>query len=673
MKRILLTLCMLMALALHAQRPHGPQRAADPATPRLPQFFDHGMVLQRQVKQPVWGWGQPGDKVEVSIAGRRATTTVAPDGTWKVYLPKLKAGGPHILQVKAQAPGQQPRTLQLSNILIGDVFLCSGQSNMELPVRRCMDCVADLVKDYANPQIRYLKLPQQYNFVRPNDDVRIRPWQDITPDNCAEVGALCYFMARQLQADRHVPIGIINSSVGGTRVEAWMPHDLLSTYPGYAAELAKPKYHQENWVDSINRIEMQAAFAWERQMSAQDTIATRWRQPGYDFSQWTPVDMFSDWSHGRNGSYWFHTSVELPADLAGQPGLLRFGAIRDADSIYINGTLAGNTTYQYPPRVYPVKAGILRAGHNDIVVHLMSQQGRPGFTPQKLYQLEVGQRTFTLSRQLHMAVGTTMPRKPSSTYFVDTPTGLYNAMIAPLGDFPFRGVVWYQGESNLSNTALYSSLLQGMIDSWRKQFSQPLPLVVVQLPGYQQHHLQPVLESGWTQIRHQQLDAVRHIPYAALVPTFDTGEANDIHPQEKHIVGARVAQSMNRLLQSKLGQPGQPYNPDKARRYPNETLAPTLQTAPPATAALPRLATATLRFPADLRTDNPQPQGIAVRTPNGWTPVAARLVDPRTLALTLPSEVTQPLTLRYGWDDYPKPTLFYTNGWPVPQFEATAE
>ena len=263
MKRIII---FLLSLSIHVIMVNGQQI-------RLPRFFSDGMVVQRDSKIPVWGKSAPGDNVLVSLNGKKSQSKADTEGKWKVYLPKQKAGGPYVLSI---SNGREQ--VEIKNVLVGDVFLCSGQSNMELPIRRCMDVVKNEVKDYRNDQIRYLKFPHQYNYVRPNDDVQVIPWQDITSENCAEVSGICYFMARNLQEKYHVPIGIINSSVGGTRVEAWMPHEVLATYDGYAEELKKPKYHQTNWPDSIRRLENAAGMQWERKMMSADTIVNVWKQ-----------------------------------------------------------------------------------------------------------------------------------------------------------------------------------------------------------------------------------------------------------------------------------------------------------------------------------------------------------------------------------------------------------
>ena len=610
----------------------------------LPSFFSDGMVIQRGKHFPVWGKAPAGTTVYVSIKGKTVKAVANSDGRWETHLPKMKAGGPYELMVCAGTD-----TLWIRNILAGDLFLCSGQSNMELPIRRCMDVVGEDVAHYSNDRIRYLKLPHQFNYVRPNDDVRVIPWQDITPENCSEVGALCYFMARTLQERYNVPIGIINSSVGGTRVEAWMPHDVLARFPEYTEELQRPKYHQPNWPDSVRRVEQAAAFRWERDMTSNDSVVTRWRSDGYDFSKWRQVDMFSNWSDGKNGSYWFRAVVDVPAELEGQPAKLRFGAIKDADSIFVNGQFVGNTTYEYPPRIYAVPSGVLKAGNNDIVVHLMSQSGFPNFTKGKLYQLEVGETVIPIGPTLQMVQGCTMPRKPSSTYFVDGNTGLYNAMIAPLGNIPFKGMVWYQGESSIGNADRYAELFKAMVEAWRGRFGERMPLVIMQLPSFMGHHGQMV-ETGWTKIRHQQYLASFMLPNTLLAPLLDTGEANDIHPQDKRTVGIRAAMLMARLAYGE-------------KRLPTGGPTPETLTV--------KDGKAIIRFTKEsgmLTVHGDRLTSFSVGDNGKYQSVDAVITGPHTIELTLPEGVKNPV-VRYGWDDFLNPTLFNTDGLPAPQFE----
>lgn len=636
-KQILLLMLLSVSLSVTAQKMS------------LPRFFSDGMVLQRGEKIPIWGKGKAGIPVVVSINGKTAKTTISADGRWKVYLPKMQAGGPYDLHVNYDG---ECRTIK--NVLVGDVFLCSGQSNMELPIRRCMDVVKKDVSNYSNDMIRYLKFPHQYNYVHPNDDVMALPWQNITPENCDEVSGICYFMARELQERYDVPIGIINSAVGGTRVEAWMPHPVLARFPEYTEELKNnPKYHQLNWPDSVRSFEDRAALKWEHDMISSDTILNQWCTDDYDFSLWKKVYMFSNWSNGKNGSYWFHTTIDLNGDMANKTATLRFGAMKDADTIFVNGHYVGNTTYEYPPRIYKIKEGILREGKNDIVVHLMSQNGFPKFTPGKLYQLEIDGRTFLIKDQIDMAVGCTMPRKPSSTYFVDGNTGLYNAMIAPLRDFPFKGILWYQGESNMGNPEKYASLFCAMIQSWRNQFGKMLPVVIMQLPGYMSSHSQP-FESGWTKIRHQQYLASLKLPNAALAPLLDTGESNDIHPQDKKTAGHRAALQMEKLAYGENMIVSSGPTPKKMKIKDGYAI---------------------ITFSKDSGVltshgSNRLTGMYAVKVDENYQWAKARISGPYTVEVKLPDGYDpKSVTVRYCWDDYPKPTLFNIDGIPAPQFE----
>ncbi len=623
------------------------------------------MVLQRDAKNPVWGWGKPGWTVFINGMGKPIKTKVAEDGTWKVYLPKMKAssqgrnmeifsvpvGKEDIVTMSINNNGMVGigERITIKNILIGDVFLCSGQSNMELPIRRCMDVVADKVKDYSNPNIRYLKLPHQYNYNHPNDDVIIKPWQDITPDNCAEVSGICYFMARELQEKENVPIGIINSAVGGTRVEAWTPKEVLAQFPAYKDEFSKTKYTQVDWTDSIARLENRRSYEWENEAMKKDEILNKWKNADYDFSSWKTTNIFGNWFNG-NGSYWFHKVVDLKPEYAGKPAIIRIGAMKDADSVFVNGKFIGNTTYEYPPRIYKIPAGLLKAGNNEIMVHLISQSGRGNFTKGKLYQIEIGELVFPLGEEWQYAQGSKMNPKPGSTYFVDGNTGLYNAMIAPFKDIQLKGILWYQGESNMGNTGDYAQYLEAMIGSWRKQLGKDYPFVIMQLPGYQAKHDQP-FESGWTQIRHQQYIAAKNIKNAGLAPTLDTGEYNDIHPQDKPTAGHRAALQMEALAYGRKIVSTGP-QPVSAKINKGNVIV----TFSKKTGKLKK---------AELKT-------IAVKVDGKYQWANAEVTGDYTMSVALPSDITA-TTVRYCWDDYPTPTLYNIEGIPAPQFEIEAK
>lgn len=526
---------------------------------RLPGIFSDGMVMQRFAPVPVWGWGKAGEKVKVTIGDKAKTVKVGKDGKWNVSMPELPAGGPYRLTVTEK--GKNPQTLAI-DLFIGDVFLFSGQSNQELPIRRCMDnkTVAETAKVYTNDNIHYLKLPHQFDFATPKDDCNAPKWVTINPKTAAEIAAVSYFVGKEIQEYAKVPVGIINSSVGGTRVEAWMSYANLSQFPEYKEILKDRKYHQKNLVDSVRNAENEAIRAWNARREQSDTILSRWQKPGYDFSSWKPVDIFSQFfTKGKpHGTYWFRTTFHLSkADVEANKGvkaLIRLGAMKDADVTFVNRKRVGNTTYEFPPRKYSFDSSILHEGENEVVVQLVAEKGLPNFTKGKLYQLELKDTTILLADGWQMAVGANTEPCPPSTYFVDTPVGLYNAMIHPLGQLYIRGMVWYQGEANTGRPFHYQEYLTAMIDEWHTQFptirqsKSPWPSVIVQLAGFMGRH-DKMIKSGWCDLRAQQFaichpaltSSLKPADNAVFATALDCGEANDIHPQSKPVVGHRIA------------------------------------------------------------------------------------------------------------------------------------
>ncbi len=624
MRKIFLSFAML-ALAL----------AGEARDLKLASLFSDGMVLQCDRKVPVWGWGEPGEYVTVSFAGKTTCVKVHADGSWKAYLPKMKACS----EGQRLVVSQSGKDITVNDVLVGDVFLCSGQSNMELPVRRCMDKVGEKVRRYSNNQIRYVKFPPQYNYVCENEDIHGVRWQSVDEASCMDMSAICYFMARELQENRNVPIGIVNSSVGGTSIESWMPKETLQRFDQYRDEFSKSKYVSANWVDSTRMAEQRRRRDWEVTMTRRDTVVNRWRTPGYSFLSWEETDMFNDWSRNRNGSYWIRLNVNVNVTSIAGDGVLRMGAMKDADSVFVNGVLVGTTPYEYPPRIYNVSKNLLRPGSNEVMVHLISESGKARFVPGKQYSLDIGGRTFPVSPKCRVSLGAQMDPKPMSTYFVDCPTGLYNAMIYPLRDMAVKGVVWYQGESN-TNTRDYADYLCSMIKSWRNQLHNTVPVVVVQLPGFMSRHDKPLQSSGWCDIRESQRQAVKRTPLSALCSTIDTGEWNDIHPQDKDVAGHRVALHMLKLA------------------YKDKHV----------TSDGPSPLSAKITKDGYVRVIFNDGQTKVIREPSStWSVVDKHSGDLVSLPIVSRNGSSEYL-LRYCYDDYPKPEIFGSTGLPTPQF-----
>lgn len=547
--------CLVLLLCMFAMSTWANgNNAAKEQELKMPALFGDGMVIQRDAKISVWGWAKTGEKVTVTLGNRKASAKAGKDGSWKVTLPEMPAGGPYTLSIQGKNA-----TKSFSDVMLGDVFLFSGQSNQELMVYRCMDDakVRELYNGYRNDMARVIKLTHQYNYVAPQKDCKTGGWQKLNPENGRNMAALSYLTAREIQEHTGVAVGIVNSSVGGTGVECWMSKGNLMQYPEYSNIFSHEKYNDPDWPQKRMDMENARAQEWEKTMEKNDVISREWRKEGYDFSKWREVDIFSSFYDKKkpNGSYWFYNCVYLTQDdisnAKNGKALLRLGAIKDADSVFVNGKYVGNTTYQYPPRNYSFDVSKLREGRNDIVIRLMSQNGTPAFVQDKEYQLELPGKTIPLygkERKWRMAVGTTMVKRPGQTYFVGTPTGLYNAMIAPLGNIAIRGMVWYQGEANVGNPANYATYLKAMIEEWQKQFTtlsaaeKPWHSVIVQLAGFMDRHI-GVYESGWCQLRSKQraVTLPEMNTNASLVTAIDCGEYNDIHPQDKATVAHRIA------------------------------------------------------------------------------------------------------------------------------------
>jgi hypothetical protein len=508
----------------------------------LPALISDGMVLQREQPVTLWGAAKAGESIQVKFAPQQpAYTTVADaQGSWRIALPAMKAGGPYTLQINE---------IEVKDIWVGDVWLCSGQSNMELPVNRVTDLFRDEVKVYNNPQIRYLKVPYAYDFHGPQSDIPRETWKALNPENVMGYAALCYFFAKAMYEKNGIPIGIINASWGGTPVEAWISEEGLKDFPLYLND--KRRYEDDNYVAQLRQAEGRGQYRWGASLYRADAglhEQTPWYAVNYDDSGWEQTGLFSKaWaSNGLNpinGSHWFRKQVEIPSAWEGQEAILRLGCIVDADSVYVNGTFVGTTSYQYPPRIYTVPASLLKAGNNTITIRLISKAGYPQFVEEKPYKLLCNNEEISLEGEWKHRVGTIMPQSPSQTGFNNKAAGLYNGMIAPLLNHTVKGVIWYQGESNVSRRNEYAGLLTALIADWRTKFNAPeLPFYIIELAGF----LAPgdPGRKGWEEMQKIQRQVAEANSHTKLIRNSDLGEWNDIHPLDKKTLGYRVAESI---------------------------------------------------------------------------------------------------------------------------------
>ena len=524
---------------------------------RLPQLFQKGMVLQRGQLIPVWGWASPGEKVSVSLNRKTVVTQTDANGCWRVDLPPMKAGGPYIMEVK----GGENEILTLGGILIGDVWLCSGQSNIDVTIERVYPQYTDEIDGFSSDKIRLFRVQNETDTHSLRDDIRPTDicWLPTNKENAWKFSAVGYFLGRRMLEKTGVPQGIIVNSWGGTPIEAWISADSLrQDFPLMVRET-------EYWDNATLREAYQKASAeadrqWFSVLNASDPGMPQFTQPGYDDSCWKPV---SQWDHSwgkATGSIWLRKHINIDKEHAGKPARLLLGTLYDMDFTYVNGQQVGVTYYQYPPRRYDLPEGLLREGDNVITLRFVNKYGQAYFIPEKPYKLVFGPDrenqnpipadTIGLGPEWLYHSGAEMPRQPGGGAAVQNlPTTLYNAVLYPLAPYALSGVVWYQGESNTGQPDIYGDLLKKMMGNWRALWQRPdMPFCIVQLANFLQPSEQPQPQSGWARLREQQRLTAKNDPHAELAVINDLGETVDIHPLRKREVAERIGLCFDRLV-----------------------------------------------------------------------------------------------------------------------------
>jgi sialate O-acetylesterase len=504
---------------------------------KVPRLVRDSMILQRDTKIKIWGWAAPNEKIKISFNKKDFKTKAGSDGKWLVLLPAMKAGGPYTMNIDAS------NHITLKDILIGDVWICSGQSNMVHQMSLHSVRYADEVANANYSQIRHFWVPNITNMQGPQDDLPGGYWKSANPSNIGEFSAVAYFFAKKLYEKYHVPIGLINSSWGGTPIEAWISEEGFKEFPSILGILEKNK--DTAYVNSTNR---RAGSGGARQQEDKG-MTQSWFSPSYIPKGWHTINIPGYWEdqgiRDLDGVVWYRREFDVPASMANAPAKVFLGRIVDADALYINGKQVGITTYQYPQRRYAIPAGTLKPGKNLFVVRVTNNFGKGGFVPDKPYQLIAGNDTIDLKGYWQYKVGQVIRRQPGSfggggIAAQNQPAALYNAMIAPLINYPIKGFLWYQGEANTGRAAEYAKLQPAMINDWRNKWNQPdAPFLYVQLPGFMEYNYSPS-ESQWAQFRESQLKSLS-VPHTAMAIAIDLGEWNDIHPDRKKEVGDRLA------------------------------------------------------------------------------------------------------------------------------------
>jgi sialate O-acetylesterase len=637
MKRVctFFILVLFCALTINAQKE---------SSLRLPQLFQSGMVMQRGVSLPVWGWAKAGESVDVVFKKKVYTSVADANGRWQVELPAQKAGGPYTIIIKC---GEQQT--ELTNVLIGDVWLCSGQSNIDVTIERVYPQYGKVIDDYSNEQIRMFRVQTDTDMYAPKEDVKTTPinWLTASKQNAWLFSAVGYFLAREMYEKTGVPQGVIVNSLGGTPIQAWLSADSLQKY--FPNDYRRLQFYQDDeMVAAMSKSNQKVSSRWDKLLDTYDPgLSEGYAEPGYDDHEWVVKNQYDQLTTNPQytGSFWARQQVKVDASHAGQPARLLVGTLYDMDYTFLNGKEVGRTYYQYPPRRYQIPSGLLREGDNTLAIRFVTKGGAPHFIKEKPYKIifEDGVE-LPLSEQWRIHEGAKMQRPPLADLGVQNlPSVLYNAMLHPLAPYSLAGVVWYQGESNTGDGKVYEQMLTQLITGWRQLWkNESLPFVVVQLANFMEPSDKPQY-SGWSEIREAQRLATLHNSNTELAVIIDMGETVDIHPLRKREVAQRVALGFERMLWNKK-----------------------LTLSPVVTKSIREGNQVTLSLDQPLRSDGVLYE-FELAGADGRFVNAEAIGNGSTIVVTSPIE--NPVYVRYAWKNNPiRCNVFAKNGLPMSPF-----
>ncbi|HMN95192.1 MAG TPA: DUF1080 domain-containing protein [Phycisphaerales bacterium] len=638
----------------------------------LAEIFGDGMVLQQRVAAPIWGWARPQERVTVTpswtLDGRAVALETWADeaGRWRVAVPTPAAGGPHTVRVVA---GGEERTLR--DVLIGEVWLCGGQSNMEWPLRIVLGG-AEAIREAADPSLRFFVVPNAAS-VRPRTTFLLPPrgWEPCTPASAAEFSAVGYHFGRMLREALGVPVGLIQADWGGTAIESWMPRSALERHRHVASALEllaaidpDPALRAERMKGVRGRL---AESWWSRLDALPGGAGASWAQERFDDSEWRPFELpatfAGDGLERFDGVVYLRRIVTVPAAVANAEAIIELGPIDDRDELFVNGVLVGGTREDgewATPRRYAIPGGLLREGDNLIAIRVLDTGGPGGVNgrpEQMLLRRAAGGDAVPLAGEWRLRRGAAMadipPFDPAPPIGPGTPTALYNGMIAPLVPFALRGAIWYQGESNRSAPGRYASLFRDLIGAWRDRFGDEITFHFVQIAPYSYAG-----DRGETAELRDAQAAALSLPGTGMVVTLDLGDPNDIHPAAKRAVGERLAGLALSETYAPIGLVG-PGGAPLARS--------------------PRFSEATIEDGAlrvhfdDVRDglvgaagDLP---GFAIAGPDRRFFEADAVIEGESVVVSSPF-VDEPVAVRYAWSAAPRAWLFSGGGLPAAPFRS---
>ena len=520
---------------------------------KLPKLISDGMILQRDTKIKIWGWAAANEDVIVSFKKNTYTTSANKNGEWEVKLPKQKSGGPYTMNISAS------NFIEINDIYFGDVWIASGQSNMSFEMQKVAKHYKSELKNSTNSKIRQFLIPKTPNFKAPQQDLKLGNWISANPKTVGGFSAVAYFFAKKQFEKHKIPIGIINSSLGGSPAQAWVSEDALKLFPNYFNETQLLK--NDSYIKNIEVKNSNDIKNWETETNANDLgLQEKWKSISYDDTSWKSIPLPSFWGKQigyKQGVVWFRKHIYLDKVSNSKNIELNLGRISDADSVFVNGKFIGKTNHKYAIRNYNISKDILKKGDNTIAIRVFSYRFNGGFIKGNPMNLSIGKKIIPLNNEWKFKLGAQTKQLDQPVQLNWKPTGLYNAMIAPLLKYAIKGVIWYQGEGNTRDAIEYRTLFPTLIKNWRKDFNQgDFPFIFVQLANYLKPDNTPS-KSGWAMLREAQSQTLK-LPKTGMAVIIDIGEENDIHPRNKKDVGYRLSYEAERILTCSKEYPKSP-------------------------------------------------------------------------------------------------------------------
>ncbi|HKO77622.1 MAG TPA: sialate O-acetylesterase [Flavobacterium sp.] len=508
---------------------------------KLAAIFSDNMVLQREKKVLFWGDGKSNEEVILHLDKKTFKCKVSPDGKWKISIPALKLGKTYHFKFNSEG-----KEISLSNVVAGDVWLCSGQSNMEFQINNFPWATAE-VTAATNQNIRYYYVPDEVDLVERDDFVKAGVWKIATGKDILQFSATAYFFAKNLQPEIGVPVGIISSDLSGTSIEPWMSKEALKPFPQFK------KTVEELEANKKTKKQIETEFAelrktWDKEYYFKGKgIDEKWYLPTTDFSDWKPTKPSTGYWEDSNiglenfdGAVWYKTTFDLPENFNQEKFHLDLNHVKDYSTTWVNGKIVGETFGNNNWCDYYVDVSLLQKKGNVIIVRILNIEGKGGFNFHPFWGTPILNGNWVYKADIPFDKTTFVVPNIVNVSPFSNPTILYNSMISPIKEMPIKGVIWYQGESNAGRAEEYNTLFPAMINDWRNKFKNPeLPFYFVQLANYD------IIDksgnkSDWAELREAQAKALQ-LPNTGMITAIDLGDDNDIHPKNKQDVGYRLS------------------------------------------------------------------------------------------------------------------------------------